>query len=59
MTESELFRRLKRIRGDIPAQTYRTIKGQIIAGDYMGADRGIKRLERKMAADGEVDISQQ
>lgn len=45
-----VFQDLKALRGKIPESTYRTIKGQIKAGDASGAAVGIERLKRKLAA---------
>lgn len=53
MTETPIniqaLRYLKRARPALTLQQYRTIKGQILAGDTAGAMRGLERLlnERK------------
>ena len=41
---SEALKRLKELRGTISTQQLRTIKGQIIAGDICGAEKGLRRL---------------
>ena len=35
---------LKKYKPLLTKQQYRTIKGQIIAGDYLGAEKGLKKL---------------
>lgn len=35
---------LKNNKGRLTVQQYRTIKGQILAGDTVGAERGMKKL---------------
>lgn len=47
--EQELIKELNTIRARIPQQTYRTIIGQMKAGDVGGATVGIERLKRKIA----------
>lgn len=43
--------RLKHARHLLTAKQYRTIRGQILAGDAMGAMRGLRRLlERRSPA---------
>lgn len=44
----EAIRELNIIKPRIPQQTYRTIRGQIQAGDVGGATVGIKRLKKKI-----------
>lgn len=46
-----LFYELNRLKGKIPYNTYRTILGQINAGDTRGAETGIKRLKEKLKGD--------
>ena len=41
---ADALRRLKACRNRISSQQYRTIKGQIIAGDICGAEKGLRRL---------------
>ena len=41
---SEALKRLKSLRGAISTQQLKTIKGQIIAGDICGAEKGLRRL---------------
>ncbi len=45
----EAIQELKAIRHRIPWQTYRTILGQMKAGDLSGATVGIDRLKRRIA----------
>lgn len=49
MKEQYLYGELKNIRRKIPVQTYRTIIGQIRAGDVNGAEVGIGRLKVRIA----------
>lgn len=42
-----MYRMLKQSKHLLTKQQYRTIKGQIIAGDTEGALKGLKRLLRK------------
>lgn len=44
----EAIKELNAIRARIPQQTYRTIIGQMRAGDLGGATVGITRLKRKL-----------
>lgn len=47
--EERLIKELNMIRRHIPWQTYKTIIGQIKAGDLGGAEVGIGRLKRRIA----------
>jgi len=47
--EREVIRELNTIKRQIPHQTYKTIIGQIRAGDIGGATVGIERLKRRIA----------
>ena len=51
--EERLFQELRRIEHRIPQQTYKTIIGQIKAGDVAGAEVGIYRLKRRLLRKGE------
>ncbi len=44
MGTKEAFIRLKSARGKLTKQQYRTLKGQIIAGDSDGAMRGLQKI---------------
>ncbi len=44
MTMCDAYRLLASIRRKLTVQQYRTIRGQLRAGDVDGAVRGIKRL---------------
>ena len=46
---NEVIRELNTIKSRIPQQTYRTIIGQLRAGDLGGATVGIERLKRRIA----------
>lgn len=48
MTERQLRLLLKMHRGVLSRQTIRTINGQINAGDYDGAFRGLTRSIRRL-----------
>lgn len=48
-----MYKMLKKYKPYLTKQQYKTIKGQIITGDYVGAEKGLKKLatrnrERKM-----------
>ena len=47
--DHEIFRELTVIKPKIPHQTYKTIIGQIKAGDIGGATVGVERLKRRIA----------
>ena len=49
MKSLPIYRELKAIEYKIPRQTYKTIIGQIKAGDVGGATIGIERLKRRIA----------
>lgn len=49
MGMEEMIRELNNLKAKIPRQTYRTIMGQIHAGDVNGAAVGICRLKEKLA----------
>jgi hypothetical protein len=42
-----MWKRLKQNKELLTKQQYRTIKGQLIAGDIEGATKGLNRLLRK------------
>lgn len=44
MTMHDAYRLLSAVRRKLTAQQYRTIRGQLRAGDVDGAVRGIKRM---------------
>ena len=44
INKAEIIEELKRIKPFIKHNTYKTIKGQIKAGDLEGAKKGIERL---------------
>ena len=46
---NEAIKELNTIKARIPQQTYRTIIGQMCAGDLGGATVGIERLKKKLA----------
>ena len=46
---NEAIKELNTIKARIPQQTYRTIIGQMRAGDLGGATVGINRLKAKLA----------
>ncbi len=53
--EKYIWQQLKTIRPTISVQLYRTIKGQIKAGDYEGALKGITRIKRRRQKDAHCD----
>lgn len=48
MKNLPIYRELALIKYKIPRQTYKTIIGQIKAGDVGGATVGIERLKRRI-----------
>lgn len=42
-----IWKLLKESKKYLTPQQYRTIKGQVLAGDVEGAIKGLKRIERK------------
>lgn len=42
-----MFYKLNRYKRLLTKQQYKTIKGQIIAGDVIGAEKGLKKLINK------------
>jgi len=60
ITEKEVFYLLKRTY--LSKQQYRTIKGQVLAGDIEGAYKGLLKLRRRNGQDhyrNEADASRQ
>ena len=47
--EERLIKEVNMIKHKIPWQTYKTLIGQIRAGDLNGAEVGICRLKRRIA----------
>ena len=47
--DPKIYQELQRIRDRIPRNTYKTILGQLRAGDMIGAAMGVKRLQRQIA----------
>lgn len=45
-----MWKRLKENKKHLTKQQYRTIKGQLIAGDIEGASKGLNRLLKKCGA---------
>lgn len=45
-----MWKRLKENKKHLTKQQYRTIKGQLIAGDIEGANKGLNRLLKKCGA---------
>ncbi len=43
-----IYYELHSLKGKIPKNTYKTILGQLNAGDIQGASTGIKRLKEKI-----------
>ncbi len=50
MSINTAFARLKSARGNITKQQYRTLKGQILAGDVDGAMRGLRKILGEVSA---------
>lgn len=53
MSEAEVYSRLKGLKGKIKPNTYRTIVGQIKAGNLGPALVGIERLEKRIRKETE------
>ncbi len=51
MNNNEIYKELNSLKGKIPRNTYKTIFGQLNAGDIKGATVGIKRLKEKLGGD--------
>lgn len=47
--DPKIYQELQKIRDRIPRNTYKTILGQLRAGDMIGAAMGVKRLQRQLA----------
>lgn len=45
-----MWKRLKENKKHLTKQQYRTIKGQLIAGDIEGANKGLNKLLKKCGA---------
>lgn len=43
-----LYYEILSLKGNISGNTYKTILGQIKAGDVKGAETGIKRIKKKL-----------
>lgn len=41
--EIDLYKKLKQYKNILTSQQYKTIKGQIKSGDYIGATKGLNR----------------
>ena len=46
---NEVKKELKLIKRYIPQNTYRTIQGQLKAGDVEGARTGVERIKKRLA----------
>lgn len=46
-----IYFELNSLKGKIPRNTYKTILGQLNAGDVKGAATGIKRIKEKLRGD--------
>lgn len=51
---TEMMKELNAIKPMIPQQTYRTIVGQMRAGDMGGAAVGINRLKKRIEKEGTI-----
>ena len=49
----QAFKELKKHKNQLTKQQYRTIKGQLIAGDITGGMKGLKRLLNKKVIVGD------
>lgn len=47
---NEVIKDLNMIKAYIPQNTYRTIQGQIKAGDVNGARVGVERMKKRLTA---------
>ena len=57
MKSLPVYKDLEALKWKIPHQTYRTIVGQIKAGDIGGATVGIERLKRRIAREEARDAN--
>lgn len=46
----QFLQQLKQHKTALPLQTYRTLKGQALAGDVQGARTGLQRIKQKRRA---------
>ena len=46
-----IYLELNSLKGKIPRNTYKTIPGQLNAGDVKGASTGIKRIKESLRGD--------
>ncbi len=44
----ELLKELKTLKGKMPINTYRTIRGQILSGNEKAAKTGMERIRKRM-----------
>lgn len=47
MEKRRLLEKLKQYSGQLTRQQVKTIRGQILAGDYVGAEKGLDKLTGK------------
>lgn len=48
----DFIKELKQYKDFLPKNTIKTLRGQALAGDILGARRGLDRLKRKMQGGG-------
>lgn len=48
-----MYSLLNKHRSQLTKQQFKTIKGQIVAGDYVGARKGLKKLLNKKKVENE------
>ena len=51
-----MWKRLKENKKHLTRQQYRTIKGQLIAGDKNGAEKGLNRLLNRQKSDANASV---
>ena len=48
----EFFKSLDNFKNNLTSQQYKTIKGQALAGDIEGAEKGLKKLRQRIQKEG-------
>ena len=51
----EFFKSLDNFKKNLTSQQYKTLKGQALAGDVEGAEKGLKKLRQRIQKVGEND----
>lgn len=49
---TEFFKSLDNFKKNLTSQQYKTLKGQALAGDVEGAEKGLKKLKQRTQKEG-------